>query len=386
MSNDCRKKSTTFFSILYFCCWAPLLRMRRGILALPKNFYVLLKRRKGNLMRETFRHIKKLFICACLVLCAGFAMPNMGNAFAGQCTIPSSSNGSSATTGGMFTVTYYTSNPGGTVSLGGGTGCSTTEYYRGSHSYVSGTTWWWPSCKTCPSGYTRTLMTSTTMQSSFGCEYAYYTCASASTCAANQYWNGSKCTTCPSGYPYSAGGNMNGITTCYSATKSRAVTCTQNTCSKPSGCASVQCASSCSCSGSACDYVAYSNSAGTGDGTIKSGCSSNAKSCTKAVSSVTASAGYYVSNTISCSPCTDAGTGYTSDGGSIGKAKCYRNVTRNCTQNNGSTPTGCASVTAWNACSCAGGTYKSYFDGSTSGTTSETCTKTAKTVTAKADY
>ena len=44
-------------------------------------------------------------------------------------------------------------------------------------------------------------------------------------------------------------------------------------------------------------------------------------------------------------------------------------------------------MTAWNACSCAGGTYKKYYNGTTSGTTSnETCTKTPKTVTASANY
>ncbi|MBR3930020.1 MAG: hypothetical protein IKJ62_00350, partial [Alphaproteobacteria bacterium] len=203
-------------------------------------------------------------------------------------------------------------------------------------------------------------------------------------CQANYYRSGGTCQSCPSGYPNSERFYSDDITDCYSNTKSRAWTGSQTACSKPSGCASVSCNT---CSIAACDYVAYSNSAGTGDGTIKSGCSSNNASCQQTVKSVTASANYYVSGT-TCPACSSYSSTYTkSDGGSIGSGSCYTNITRGCTQNNGSTPSGCASVTAWNACSCAGTTYKKYASGSTSGTTSnETCTKTPKTVTASANY
>ena len=105
---------------------------------------------------------------------------------------------------------------------------------------------------------------------------------------------------------------------CYSNTKSRAWTGSQVNGSTPSGCASVTCKT---CSGSACNYVAYSNSAGTGDGTIKGGCSSNSASCTKTPKTVTASTDHYVSGT-SCPTCP---TGYpNSDGGNIGQSMCYK--------------------------------------------------------------
>ena len=82
------------------------------------------------------------------------------------------------------------------------------------------------------------------------------------------------------------------ITQCYSGTKSRAWTGSQTACTKPTGCYSVTCNA---CSDEACSYVAYSNSTGTGDGTIKSGCSTNNASCQQTVNTVTANAGRYVS-------------------------------------------------------------------------------------------
>ena len=108
-------------------------------------------------------------------------------------------------------------------------------------------------------------------------------------------------TACPSGYPNSAAG-ASVITQCYSNTKSRPWTGSQNACTKPSGCSTVTCNT---CSKSACNYVAYANSAGTGDGTIKSGCSMNNESCNQTVKSVTANAGYRVNGT-ACTQCTGA--------------------------------------------------------------------------------
>ena len=102
----------------------------------------------------------------------------------------------------------------------------------------------------------------------------------------NYYVSGTSCPTCPTGYPNSDGGT-GGVTVCYSNTKSRAWTGSQVNGSTPSGCASVTAWNA--CSNPACSYVAYSNSAGTGDGEIKSGCSSNSASCTKTPKTVTAS-------------------------------------------------------------------------------------------------
>ena len=71
---------------------------------------------------------------------------------------------------------------------------------------------------------------------------------------------------------------------------------------------------------------------------------------------------------------------------------CYAERSPSCTQNNGTVPTNCAAVTAWNSCSCTTTKYRVYSnsagtgDGTTSGTTSYTCTKSPSTVTAKANY
>ena len=109
---------------------------------------------------------------------------------------------------------------------------------------------------------------------------------------AGYYDAGTTCSACPSGYPNSDDDNEGGITKCYSNTKSRAWTGSQTPCAKPTGCYSVTCNA---CSEPACSYVAYANSAGTGDGTIKSGCSSNNEACQQTVNTVTANAGRYVS-------------------------------------------------------------------------------------------
>ena len=104
--------------------------------------------------------------------------------------------------------------------------------------------------------------------------------------------------TCPTGYPNSAA-QADAITQCYSNTKSREWTGTQTACAKPTGCYSVTCNA---CSIDACDYVAYSNTAGTGDGTVKSGCETNNAACQQTLKSVTANAGRYVSG-LTCPAC-----------------------------------------------------------------------------------
>ena len=131
-------------------------------------------------------------------------------------------------------------------------------------------------------------------------------------------------TACPSGYPNSAAG-ASVITQCYSNTKSRPWTGSQNACTKPSGCSTVTCNT---CSKSACNYVAYANSAGTGDGTIKSGCSMNNESCNQTVKSVTANAGYRVNGT-ACTQCT--GATYSAGGTATSCSNCPTIYTDNTT-------------------------------------------------------
>lgn len=207
-------------------------------------------------------------------------------------------------------------------------------------------------------------------------------------CNAGYYLNGTgagnSCTKCPSGYPNSPSGNTGGITSCYSNTKSRSWTGSQVNGSVPTNCASVSAWNSCSIA--ACNYVAYSNSAGTGDGTIKSGCSSNSANCTKTPKTVTANANAYVNGT-SCLTCSSFSSSYPySDGGSISNAYCYASKTKTGSQIDPSVPTGCA---AQNTSACTPGTcsYKDYYNATDTTCTPSNCTKTHTSCTsAKSSY
>ncbi|MBE6457187.1 MAG: hypothetical protein E7011_00015 [Alphaproteobacteria bacterium] len=107
---------------------------------------------------------------------------------------------------------------------------------------------------------------------------------------------------CPGGYPNSAAG-ATAITSCYSNTKSRAWTGSQTACKKPTNSTTYSCTI---CSVAACDYVAYSNNTGSGDGDVKSGCNSNNATCQQSVTpgSIVCNAGYYISGT-TCPACTN---------------------------------------------------------------------------------
>ena len=167
------------------------------------------------------------------------------------------------------------------------------------------------------------------------CDYKYYSDGSSGSCTASSctkpinsvtadddhYVNGKTCPSCPSGYPNSDGGS-GGVTQCYSNSKSRSWTGSQVNGSVPTNCSAVTEWNS--CSKSACSYVAYANSAGTGDGTIKSGCSSNSANCTKTVKAVSAKSGYYDAGT-SCSAC-PSGYPNSKDGNTGGNSACYISV------------------------------------------------------------
>ncbi len=128
-------------------------------------------------------------------------------------------------------------------------------------------------------------------------------------------------TTCPTAYPYVDDG-ADKRTLCYSAERTRAWTGSQVEGDVPENCYSVTAWNS--CSGSGCKYVVYSNAAGTGDGTLKSGCATNNASCTKTPKTVTAKSSYYVSGT-SCLSCADNNANYTKsdDDNSGGTGACY---------------------------------------------------------------
>ena len=169
------------------------------------------------------------------------------------------------------------------------------------------------------------------------------------TASAKYYANGASCSACPSGYPNSDAGNSGGITACYSNSKSRAWTGSQVNGSTPTNCNSVTSWNACSLP--ACSYVAYSNSTGNGDGTIKSGCSTNNASCTKTVAAVTAKSGYYVSGT-SCMLCRELASGMypNSDNGNTGGASACRT--------NSLSGQVIATANASSATQCVAGTYK----------------------------
>ena len=220
---------------------------------------------------------------------------------------------------------------------------------------------------------------------------AYVNGQTCSQCTADNYCTGGTAapTDCPSGYPNSDVGAA-AVTSCYSNTKSRPWSGSQVNGAIPSGCSSVPEWNS--CSKSACEYVAYANSAGTEDGTIKSGCETNAANCTRTPKTVSASGDHYVSG-VTCPSCP---SGYpNSDGGTAGIFQCYSDEKSRPWvggQTSCKTPAGCSDSTC-NICTLPACSYVAYSNstGSADGaiksgcaTNNEDCQQTVKSVTAKA--
>lgn len=175
---------------------------------------------------------------------------------------------------------------------------------------------------------------------------------SAVTAKANAYVSNLTCTACPSGYPNSAGGNI-AITQCYSNTKTREWTGKETECDLPTGCATVVCNS---CTGTACEYTAYSNSTGTADGTVKSGCSTNNTACPQTVKSVTAAENYWASTTAtSCTACSTTNPTYPySDAGATASSSCYRACTTADVANSSGTVNGKVYASGVSNCTATG--------------------------------
>ena len=220
---------------------------------------------------------------------------------------------------------------------------------------------------------------------------AYVNGQTCSQCTADNYCTGGTAapTDCPSGYPNSDVGAA-AVTSCYSNTKSRPWTGSQVNGAIPSGCSSVPEWNS--CSNPACEYVAYANSAGTADGTIKSGCETNAANCTRTPKTVSASGDHYVSG-VTCPSCP---SGYpNSDGGTAGITQCYSDEKSRPWmggQISCKTPAGCSDSTC-NICTLPACSYVAYSNstGSADGaiksgcaTNNEDCQQTVKSVTANA--
>ncbi len=276
--------------------------------------------------------------------------PAAGNACRPCSTMGSNytcSGGTACPTLNTVTITYNLNGGSGTTpnakQCNVGSSCSlqsgaTTSFYRAGYVFAG-----WSTTSTATTGSTSMTFTAADTV------YAVWT-----KCAAGTYKGGSgtqasaACSTCPSGYPNSAEAST-AITQCYSNTKSRAWTGSQVNGSVPTNCASVKTWGS--CSKPACDYVAYSNSAGTGDGTIKSGCSTNSASCTKPVVAVTAKAGYYDNGT-TCAACSGLASGFypnSAEGNEGGASACYTNSLSG---------KYVASANATSATACANWTYK----------------------------
>ena len=221
---------------------------------------------------------------------------------------------------------------------------------------------------------------------------AYVNGQTCSQCTADNYCTGGTAapTDCPSGYPNSAAGS-DAITDCYSNTKSRPWSGGMENGDVPTNCSEVT--EWGTCSKSACEYVAYSNSAGTADGTVMSGCKDNSENCVRPVVAVAAKSGYYDAGT-TCSAC-PSGYPNSDDDNEGGITKCYSN-TKSRPWGGGqiscATPTGCSDSTC-NICTLPACSYVAYSNstGSADGaiksgcaTNNKDCQQTVKSVTAKA--
>lgn len=197
----------------------------------------------------------------------------------------------------------------------------------------------------CPTNYWNSTTHGSTVVSGQTCSIKSVTCAagtylkegetSCTQCPAGSYCPGNTYTVstvdqgrsiCPTGYPNSDAGSSV-ITNCYSNQKLRAWGGLQVKCTTPDGCSTATCKK---CVNDPCPYVAYSNTNGTADGVIKSGCATNNASCKQSVGLVTASANYYVNGT-ACYSC-PSDYPKSDDGNTGGQTACYATCTRQCTK------------------------------------------------------
>lgn len=197
---------------------------------------------------------------------------------------------------------------------------------------------------TCPDNYWNFETGKNTVVAGQTCSIKNVTCAkgtylkdretSCTPCPAGKYCPGGTytasigdqgATNCPAKYPNSDAGSS-AITNCYSNEMKRPWTGKPAKCDVPSGCSTAECFP---CIQMSCAYVAYSNSTGTGDGEIKSGCKTNDESCTPVRESVTAAENHYVTDT-SCVPCPRRYP-YSDEGNTGGQTACYTPCTVSCT-------------------------------------------------------
>ena len=223
-----------------------------------------------------------------------------------------------------FNVTYNLNSGSGTTpaqtTCSAGVSCTlasgdTNSFYRAGYVFNG----WATSASATSGSLTITITKAETVYAVWTpCAIGKYKTTSANANAA--------CETCPSGYPNTESTATTLKTLCFSGTKQRPSTGAHNEVI-PNGCSSATFAD---CTPATCDYFAYSNDAGTGDGTIKSGCETNTATCNKTVvAPVVAAANYFASTTAtSCTACSASNSSFPySQPGTTDAGYCYRNCT-----------------------------------------------------------
>ena len=267
------------------------------------------------------------------------------------------------------------------------TGCNTNGNGCTGQSQCTGATYCSGGVQSdCPSGYTantaagKTAASQCTISVAAGKYLGTKNGTATTSCAANtykaahtvNYGSTSSCGTCPTDYPYSGVGSTSSDQ-CY---KNGTNTGTRSDPTLPTGCVAQ---TTTACTPGTCTYRIYKS--GTTTSCTPTNCVNTHKACTSAATD------YYLDSGVA-KGCSVLNSAYPkSDGGNITSSSCYGTFSKSGTQVNGTTPTNCSAVTAWNACTPGTCNYTKYASGTIkTDCTPDNCTKTVKTVTAKSGY
>mgnify|MGYP004648648895 CR=1 FL=1 len=292
-----------------------------------------------------------------------------------QCTGRTKYSAAGASACSTVSAGYYT------------TGCNTNGNGCTGQSQCTGATYCSGGVQSdCPSGYTantaagKTAASQCTISVAAGKYLGTKNGTATTSCAANtykaahtvNYGSTSSCGTCPSDYPYSDAG-ASSSDQCY---KNGTSTGTRSDPTLPTGCVAQ---TTTACTPGTCTYRIYKS--GTTTSCTPTNCVNTHKACTSAATD------YYLDSGVA-KGCSVLNSAYPkSDGGNITSSSCYGTFSKSGTQVNGTTPTNCSAVTAWNACTPGTCNYTKYASGTVKTDCTPTdCTKTVKTVTAKSGY
>ncbi len=292
-----------------------------------------------------------------------------------QCTGRTKYSASGASSCATVAAGYYA-----TGCDANGNGCTGQSQCTGT-TYCSGGTKY-----DCPSGYTtdksdgKTAASQCTISVAAGKYLGTANGTTTTSCAANtykaahtvNYGSTSSCGACPADYPYSDAGAAS-ADQCY---KNGTNTGTRSEPTLPTGCAAQ---TTTACTPGTCTYRIYKS--GTTTSCTPTNCVNTHKACTSAATD------YYLDSGVA-KGCSVLNSAYPkSDGGNITSSSCYGTFSKSGSQVNGTTPTNCSAVTAWNACTPGTCNYTKYASGTIkTDCTPDNCTKTVKTVTAKSGY